>query len=74
MAKNDQLIAAIRFLELEGYVFDPEPNSKGYLRAKCTCGGRHSGWLHKTPSNPHHHKEKAAHLVRLCQQYREENG
>jgi hypothetical protein len=40
-------------------------NAKGYLQMRCGCG-RHLVWLHKTPSNPNHFREKVAYMIRVC--------
>jgi hypothetical protein len=40
-------------------------SGKGYLVMRCACGA-HQETLHKTPSNPKHFREKAAHMIRLC--------
>lgn len=71
MGKNDQLEVALRFLELHGWSAD-HPNKKGYIPLKCSCGGLHMGFLHKTPSNPNHWTQKASYLASLCEQDRKE--
>lgn len=38
---------------------------RGYLVMRCSCGA-HQETLHKTPSNPNHFKQKAAHMIKTC--------
>jgi hypothetical protein len=40
-------------------------SGKGYLIMRWPCGA-HQETFHKTPSNPKHFREKAAHMIRLC--------
>lgn len=37
-----------------------------YYRLRCRCGGLHQTYLHISPSNPNHFKEKVGYCRRVC--------
>jgi hypothetical protein len=70
MGKQTEMERALEYLALEGwYVHDT--SAKGYVEVRCSCGGKHIGWLHKTPSNPQHYRQKANRLIRMCHIHQE---
>lgn len=51
--------------ELVEWVIDETPTRNGYTKFKCPAScGVHQMWLHKTPSNPNHFREKRQWLLR----------
>lgn len=48
-----------------GWKIATKEGGNGYLHAKCGCG-KHQFWLHKTPSNPNHYREKVQYIHRKC--------
>jgi hypothetical protein len=39
-------------------------SGKGYVKLVCPCG-QHIMWIHKTPSNPNHYRQRAQLIKRL---------
>lgn len=72
MADTEREQAIKRLAEL-GWVAR-KPNNRGYIPYRCTCGGRHSLHLHKTPSNPRYYRNEVAHAERQCANWRKEHA
>lgn len=45
----------------------------GYTKMQCSCAGKHTMWLPKTPSNPNTYRRKVGHMQLKCEQWRAEH-
>jgi hypothetical protein len=58
---RDEAVAAVA----EHGWYPARTTKRGYLIMRCSCGD-HQETLHKTPSNPHHFRQKAARMITIC--------
>ncbi len=59
-----ELAKAVAKVEEHGW-YVARVNKSGYLILRCGCGD-HQQTLHKTPSSPHHFRQKADRMIAIC--------
>lgn len=72
VGRDDELQRAISLVEEHGWSVAGVAR-RGYVKVRCGCGV-HTGWFHKTPSNPKHYREKANFLIRQCSTQQKESS
>lgn len=65
MAADSERRKAMDAIAALGWTVADKPNGNGYIKVSCPCG-RHSSWLHKTPSNPSYYRQFVSQMRRKC--------